>query len=119
MTYRRCECPEEDRTTRIPMSSASTRIVVFESRWMGCTSKRTIAVPSRSNARTLNAWSEEVRAPVSIFALMAGMPSSGSETHSLQPTVVRSGRLIRLMNRLPYPRRCNRSSSRLYTVRHG
>ena len=31
---------------------------------------------------------EEVRAPVSIFALMIGMPRSGSEHHSFQPTIV-------------------------------
>src|SRR5690606_34719460 len=40
---------------------------------------------------TPKAWSAEVRAPVSILALMRAMPSPGSATHSRQPTMILGG----------------------------
>ena len=47
--------------------------------------KRTYAAPSLLKGVTLKACSAEVRAPVSILALMRLTPKSGSRTHSRQP----------------------------------
>ncbi len=41
----------------------------------------------RAKNRRAEACSAEERAPVPIFALMAGIPSFGRETHSLQPII--------------------------------
>src|SRR5690606_5736542 len=49
--------------------------------------KRTQSRPSFPKRSTWNACSADVLAPVSTFALMRGIPSSGRPTHSRQPTI--------------------------------
>ncbi len=93
-TTGRCSIsPDELFTSRVATTAASATTESLVERCHGWTSKRTHGVPSRSNHSSPNACIDEVRAPVSIFALRWATFQSGSATHSRHPNVVGSGRL--------------------------
>ena len=84
---RRCSvCPLDDVTSRRSMTAAShatsTRSACRSNGW---TRNRTHGSPPRVSTLIPWAWSDDVRAPVSTFALTTGSPSSGNASHSRQP----------------------------------
>jgi len=86
ITGRRSRWPPESVTQRSSATCASQKISGRLRRCRGCTPKRTQRLPARSIGSSAKACSAEVRAPVSILALIRVMPSSGSAAHSRQPT---------------------------------
>ena len=83
MTKRSSASPLELRTDRRSAIGASCHGTLSAS---PATSKRTHGAPSASNGSIELACSDEVRAPVSIFAATRAIPRSGKPTHSRQPT---------------------------------
>ena len=79
------DLPPESRTLRRPRRGNSTVIAGSERLCSGCNVKRRWVTPPRSVSSRSNAFSVDVRAPVSTFALMVSTPRSGKRTHSLQP----------------------------------
>ena len=69
-TTGRCSTsPDELRMSRVATTAVSATTASAVERCHGWTSKRTHGLPSRSNHSRPNAWSDEVRAPVSTLAL--------------------------------------------------
>ena len=85
-TTRSCASPFEERTVRRSATGSSAVRASAAEVCHGCTSNRTHAAPSRANRSMPKAWSAEVRAPVSILALIQGVWAAGRPTHSRQPT---------------------------------
>ena len=75
---------------------ASAGIAPLRVRWAVATMKRSMARPSRSKRSMSKTCSAELRAPVSIFALISDTPRSGRPTHSRQPTMRGGGSMTLL-----------------------
>ena len=72
---------------RLSSTSATQVTTVLVFFCIGCMRNSMRAQPFSENGRNAKACSAEVRAPVSILALMLGMPNSCNPTHSRQPRV--------------------------------
>lgn len=94
ITGRSWTSPFDERIRRHPMRGAETSTAPDAVRCSGWTSNRATGPTSSSVTASWNAWSVEVRAPVSTFALIAATPNSGSAIHSGHPIAGR-GRLRR------------------------
>ena len=85
-TGRNSRCPFDERIQRVSSSRASSCTGSRVELCQGSTVKRTHSWPLRMNFVTLRAWMADVRAPVSILALIHIAPCSGKATHSRQPS---------------------------------
>src|SRR5690606_6487538 len=83
--------PLELLTTRLSIMGRSQRTTIRRLFCSGWTSKLAQVSPCLRNFWTLKAWMEDVLAPESTRALMAGRPRSGKAHHSSLPMICLEG----------------------------